>query len=453
MAKKSPKIVLYEEGTQGREFAARVLKATDIVDADRVMQTDFVPKEDTVQVNDHGAFLAANLTAEQTRELGDAEEVIEVVDDIEIRALNEAGMLELDPEDVEWLAAEPYPELDPEQEQLSPEQLRLLCQLEQPLDADLELESQLTERMNGGGEMTEEALPDPGVTEQAARPRRTDEIPWNLRSILAPAVWPGCTGAGVRVAVLDTGIDRRHPDLRVRGGVSFVPGVRSFQDDHGHGTHVAGIIAALRNRMGIIGAAYDVELYAVKVLNRGGWGFLSWILNGLVWCSLRRVQVVNLSLGGYCPTHDPRVYDRAFEFVGRRLLRRGILPVAAAGNDWGRPVSNPARCPSYVAVSATNRTNGLAPFSSIGPQVELCAPGQGILSTYPGGYRIANGTSMACPHVTAVAALVKAFRPDWSVDQIRCNLWRSAVELGRPGKDWAFGYGLVNAFRAVNAWW
>ena len=111
---------------------------------------------------------------------------------------------------------------------------------------------------------------------------------------------------------------------------------------------------------------------------------MSWILNGLMWCYRARMHVVNLSLGSRVTTHNPRVFNAAYEHVGRRLRSRGILLVAAAGNDHHRPVSNPARCPSYLAVSALDRRRRLTTFTNVGPQIELSAPGQGILSTFPG---------------------------------------------------------------------
>ncbi len=280
-----------------------------------------------------------------------------------------------------------------------------------------------------------------------------DYITCGLRIIYAPHAWRYSLGAGVRVAVVDTGIAMRHNDLRVRGGVSFVPGVGSWNDDQGHGTHVAGTIAALANGRGVIGVAPRASLYAVKVLDRAGRGRTSWILNGLAWCLRRRMHVVNLSLGSPATTHDPSNYSRAYEAAGGRLRRAGILPVAAAGNSGrtSRPfVGNPARCPSFMAVSAVDCARRRAAFSSYGPQVEICAPGVDVWSTYPpNGYRKLNGTSMACPHVAGVAALVKQRRPTWSGSAIRVHLMRTAIDLGSPGRDPLFGYGQVNAYRAV----
>jgi len=279
-----------------------------------------------------------------------------------------------------------------------------------------------------------------------------DYITYGLRLIYAQYAWRFSTGAGVRVAVVDTGIAPRHPDLRVYGGASFVSGT-SWADDNGHGTHVAGTIAALRNGRGVVGVAPHARLYAVKVLAANGSGTTSGVLNGLAWCYRYNMHVVNLSLGSAGTTHDRNVYSRAYEQAGRRLRRRGILPVAAAGNNGARSnpyVGNPARCPSYMAVASVDRARRRSSFSSYGPQVEIAAPGSDIPSTWPQtGYRTISGTSMATPHVAGVAALVKRRNPGWSGDRIRVHLWRTSRDLGSPGRDWLYGYGLVNAYGAV----
>ena len=203
----------------------------------------------------------------------------------------------------------------------------------------------------------------------------------------------------------------------------------------------------------MIGVAPAARLYAVKVLNSRGSGRTSGILNGLAWCLRHRMHVVNLSLGSPATTHDPRVYSRAYETAARRLRRAGILPVAAAGNDGrtSRPfVNNPGRCPSFMAVAAIDCQRRRAPFSCYGPQVEICAPGVRVWSTVkPNGYGQKSGTSMACPHVAGVAALVKRRRPAWSGDSIRVHMRRTALDLGTPGRDWFYGYGQVRAWHAV----
>lgn len=293
--------------------------------------------------------------------------------------------------------------------------------------------------------MAEQGVSSDTVSAQAIR----DYITYGLKIIYAKYAWRYSTGAGVRVAIVDTGIAPRHPDLRVYGGASFVPGVRSWADDQGHGTHVAGTVAALANNRGVVGVAPHARLYSVKVLNSRGSGRLSWIINGLIWCYRTNMHVANLSLGSAANTHNPRVYSQAYERAGRLLRNKGILAVAAAGNSNG-PVGNPARCPSFMAVSAVDANRRRASFSCYGPQVEVAAPGVGVWSTYPQtGYRKLNGTSMASPHAAGVAALIKRRHPSWSGDRIRVHMWRTATDIGPRGRDIAYGYGLINAYRAV----
>ncbi len=506
MAQKNPKIVFFKEEVDGRNLAAASVKSADVVDAFEIMQTDFKPEVNTVPVNDQGKFFVANLSETEAKELAGADNVVGVYDDIDVFALEGtppepreedepsyddfgAGTLERDPEDIEAfreIAKEiAKPKWEPEYEQQMSEQFKLYTQLEPSLeDGDIEAEHRLLE---GAAEPMAEMLGPPGVpkekivklikcifkcireqegaaeevsdedVESALRATGMDEettalagdyILPNIRKIFAPHAWRYSMGSGVRVAVVDTGIDSRHPDLRVYGGVSYVPGISSWRDDHSHGTHCAGIIGALLNGRGIVGVAPHARLYAVKVLDRSGRGKLSWILNGLMWCYRYGMHVVNLSLGSNVPAHDSPCLG-AYEHVGRILRRRGILCVAAAGNNYGKPVGNPARCLSYMAVSAIDCRYRFAPFSSMGPQVEICAPGVSILSTVPGGYGRKSGTSMACPHVAGVAALVKARHPAWHGDHIRRCLWKTAFDLGSPGRDWFFGFGMVDAYRAV----
>ncbi len=511
------RIVLYKDDVNAEQVIGQVVKSPAIVDAYAKMQTDFKPEGKTVQVNKDGAFMVASLTDNEARKISDMPEVLEVVDDIEVFALNEGvpedesspfpdegpadGPLDLneehlllEPEDLEMLEAAPFPEWDGEDDLISPEAAAAATQigadgideiafLEQQLAGE-ELPQEVSDQLQKlsmpkdkllcivktilgclsesesdpttvSDERIEALLKEVTAKDQAGVLAARDVILWSIRLIYANYAWRYSTGACVRVAVIDTGIDPCHPDLRVYGGVSYVPGRTSWRDNHGHGTHVAGTIAAVWNRRGIVGVAPNARLYAVKVLNRQGSGRLSWILNGLVWCYRHRMHVVNLSLGSGATTHNVSVFNRAYEQAGRLLRRRGILCVAAAGNSGrtSRPyVGNPARCLSFMAVSAIDSRRRRASFSSYGPQVEIAAPGANIISTVPGGgYRSMSGTSMACPHVAGVAALIKRRHPSWHGDRIRVHMWRTALDLGIAGRDWLYGYGQVNAWRAVTA--
>ncbi|MFH2112725.1 MAG: S8 family serine peptidase [Candidatus Bathyarchaeota archaeon] len=275
----------------------------------------------------------------------------------------------------------------------------------------------------------------------------TDAIPWGVDRIDAERAWEVTQGKGIKVAVVDTGIDYTHLDLRpnYRGGISFVPTERSPMDYNRHGTHVSGTIAAARNCLGVVGVAPSAYLYAVKVLNSRGSGMWSYLLAGLEWCVRNRMDVVNMSLGA---STAPTIIERICDFA----YRNNILLVAAAGNTGGA-VGYPARYRSVIAVSATTASNTLAAFSSRGPEVELCAPGDQVYSTLPGNkYGILSGTSMAAPHVTGVGALaISSHRyaiPMKGVEIIRKLLCWTADNLGLPGRDPLYGYGLVDAEQA-----
>jgi subtilisin len=279
-------------------------------------------------------------------------------------------------------------------------------------------------------------------------------IPWNISMVNAPVVWHRTTGRGVKVAVLDTGIDQDHPDLTVDGGVSFIGGVSSWNDDNGHGTHCAGVIAARNNPAGVVGVAPGASLYAVKVLNGGGSGTLSQILAGMTWATQQGMDVISMSLGSNALSADEPclvAYQRAAE----DFIATGGVIVAAAGNSRGttRPwVGQPGRCPGFIAVAAVDRNAVVASFSSVGPGnlVALAAPGVRVNSTFnDGGYRELNGTSMACPHVAGAAALLKEINRGADATQIRNRLTSTARDLNPTGVDPDTGAGLLDCRRAV----
>lgn len=242
----------------------------------------------------------------------------------------------------------------------------------------------------------------------------------------APEAWSRTLGEGVKVAVLDTGIDSHHPDLEdnVRGVYNAKSPGAPGKDDNGHGTHVAGIIAAAKNGLGVVGVAPAAEIYGVKIFNRWGNGHLSDIIAGLNWAYENGIRVVNMSFG----TSQP---SRALEEAVDRCLGAGMVLVAAAGNqEKDNSVLYSARYPGVIAVSAIDREGKLASFSSRGPEVTLAAPGVDILSTIPGNrYGTKSGTSMACPHVTGIVALLLALRPRLSGHQVAQILPRAAEPL------------------------
>lgn len=262
----------------------------------------------------------------------------------------------------------------------------------------------------------------------------------------------GVTGKGVKIAILDTGIDTKHPDLHVSGGACLLSYCPTYNDDNGHGTHVAGIIAAKNNRIGVLGVAPEASIYAVKVLNRFGEGTVSTVLAGIEWAIQNHMDIINLSLA--TPEGSP-VLKEAID----KAYQKGILIVAATGNNGNRngigdTVEYPAKYDSVIGVSAVNKNNVRIAYSATGPAVEVAAPGEDIYSTVPvaydsdsnpDGYTWMSGTSMAAPFVSGILALYKQQYPDKTNVELRQMLRANALDLGAPGKDNWYGYGLVQA--------
>lgn len=275
--------------------------------------------------------------------------------------------------------------------------------------------------------------------QQAAKQRTT----WNVARVLGNRPRPN-NGRKIRVGVIDTGIDLNHPDLaaNIKGGANIVTPSNRPQDDNGHGTHVAGIIGAVNNQTGVVGVAPAVSLYAIKVLNEKGSGTLTTLIKGIEWAIRNNMDILNISISGgsSLPPMLAQVVQSATD--------RGILIVGAAGNSGnlsgeGDNVGVPARLPNVVAVAALNRQNKRAPFSATGPSIDIAAPGVNILSAYVGHqYATLTGTSMAAPHVTGVAAMMKRMNPHLSPANLRQMLQNSAAPLPASQKRLT-GAGLV----------
>ncbi|MEO8096355.1 MAG: S8 family serine peptidase [Acidobacteriota bacterium] len=271
---------------------------------------------------------------------------------------------------------------------------------------------------------------------------------WGVKQIGAGIVHAaGTTGAGVKVCLLDTGIDTNHPDLYLnyKGGKDFVNGDNDPADDNGHGSHTAGTIAAMMNSLGVRGTAPRVDLYVYKVLDANGNGNFSAVISALQECTAVGGRVTSNSYGS---TTDPGLaVKQAFD----NAYNAGITHVASAGNSGigTNTVGWPAQYSSVIAVAATDSLNLWATFSSTGPAVSLSAPGVGIYSTYLNdGYTYMSGTSMAAPHVAGVAALVIACGVT-GPSNVRQRMQTTAQDLGPPGRDDKFGYGLVRADLAI----
>jgi subtilisin len=293
---------------------------------------------------------------------------------------------------------------------------------------------------------------------------QTTELQYGVNNIDAEVVWGGSQGAttvfpagaggfGARVAVLDTGVDCLHEDLAgaCGPGANFV----SFfepADDHGHGTHVAGIIAARANGVGTIGVAPEATVLPVKVMNAQGSGAWSWVAAGIDWAVDNGAHVISMSLSGN--PGSQAVADAVAE-----AQARGVLVVSAAGNSGCcNTVGYPALYPGSMAVGAVDMNDMIASFSSTGPAIDVTAPGVAVKAPvpigacalcHPSGYMLLNGTSMATPHVSGVAALLMT--RGFTAAQAWNAMTSTARDLGAAAHDPIYGYGRVDALAAVNS--
>ncbi|MCM2303414.1 MAG: S8 family peptidase [Elusimicrobia bacterium] len=264
------------------------------------------------------------------------------------------------------------------------------------------------------------------------------EVPWGIRRVDAPAAWAVTKGDGVKVAVIDTGIDCNHPDLKANcaGGYNALDSKKPYLDDNAHGSHVAGTIAGVLDGKGVVGVAPKARLYAVKVLDKDGAGGLSSIIKGLIWAGNNKMDVANMSLGAPMGT----IFMRA---ALKYATVRGVAVFAAAGNDGGS-VNYPGAYPEAITVSALAPNETIAKFSSRGNQVAFIAPGVDVKSSIPGGgYDSYAGTSMATPHMAGLGALAVA-RGAHGEAAVRAALRRAAVKV--PGLSASEqGAGVVDA--------
>jgi subtilisin family serine protease len=302
----------------------------------------------------------------------------------------------------------------------------------------------------------------------------TERVPAGVRRVGArSARVTGLTARGrninADVAILDTGIDRDHPDLNVVGGYNCTSRNRSrYDDNHGHGTHVAGIVGALDNRIGVVGVAPGVRLWSVKVLDHKGRGFVSWIVCGIDWVTAQRdprknsrplIEVANMSLSfglGRIGQTECGENDAIHQAICRSVSRGTVYVVAAGNNSHNARRNRPATYDEVITVSAmadydgrgggkgrpsdscpfwsSERDDAFTDFSNFGEDVDLIAPGRCVLSTYKGKrYAWMSGTSMAAPHVAGAAAIYRAMFPRAKPSQVKLAL----VAAGRY--DWRTG--------------
>lgn len=271
---------------------------------------------------------------------------------------------------------------------------------------------------------------------------------WGLTSIGAPSVWKITRGAGITVAVIDSG-SGPHPDLDANldagrtmfGSIDSV-GVSDI-DNYGHGSHVAGIIAAVAdNAIGGSGVAPQSRILPIRVLDAQGSGDSKDVSKAVRFAVDSGVKVINLSLGG---STESMSLTTAIQYA----VDRNVLVVAAAGNGAAEsPPKWPGASDLAIAVTAIDRNNGVTSFDQRGDYIDLAAPGVSILSTVSNDYKIQSGTSMAAAFVTGAAALLFAAQPSITAAQVRDILQRTATDIGAPGRDTTFGYGLINLVAA-----
>lgn len=276
---------------------------------------------------------------------------------------------------------------------------------------------------------------------------------WGLQAIRAHL--SHLTGRGVKVAVLDTGVDITHPDLVrcVEDTMSFVVG-EAVEDGHGHGTHCIGTVAGPKTpQQGPrYGVACDAQILAGKVLSNQGSGADGQILAGIAWAIARGARVISMSLGALARPGE--LFPQTYEILAQRALERGTVIVAAAGNDSNRPpsilpVSRPAKCPSILSVAALDKSMTPSFFSNggingQGGEINIAAPGRDVHSAAPGGgHQTMSGTSMATPHVAGVLALLAEANPNASGADLVASLQSGAFPLTQPVRD--VGAGLLQA--------
>lgn len=301
--------------------------------------------------------------------------------------------------------------------------------------------------------LTNETAQEPGYTQMDSEEMPNDllfyDYQWNLPIIETNRGWKVSKGSNdIIVAVVDTGVDIEHPDLkdRLMKGYNVIDPKSEPYDDVGHGTHVAGIISAkVNNNEGIAGMMWGGKLLPVKALDSSGTGTTYSVAKGIIWATDQGAKVINLSLGNYA---DAQFLHEAIRYA----FDRDVVLIAATGNDNTERPGFPAAYPEVLSVSATDYNLEKASFSNYGDYVDVMAPGESIASTYPDNqYAALSGTSMASPHVAALAALIRSVNPDLKNTEVMEIIRKNVIDLGEAGHDKYFGYGQIDVYAALLA--
>ncbi|MBD3155135.1 MAG: S8 family serine peptidase [Candidatus Aenigmarchaeota archaeon] len=300
-------------------------------------------------------------------------------------------------------------------------------------------------------------------------PNLREYVSWGFLKIETETFWNLSKGESIKIGILDTGVEYTHTDLEGKVKEQYCyccenpgfgcddesPGCcpdgtavdSDAMDDVGHGTGIAGIIAAKENDIGIVGIAPEAELYVVKVSDEHG-AYLSDIVKGLEWCIEKEVDIIVLSMGSDDPSPE-------LENNLSKVYSQGIIIVGAAGNDGDQEpdddIDYPARYNEVVAAGATGMNDERVSSSSDGPELELMAPGRHIFTTYiNNSYTLYSGTSFSAPHVAASIALISSYNRSYQSGELRNILAETSVDLGEEGRDNYYGYGRVNLSAAYN---
>jgi subtilisin family serine protease len=298
--------------------------------------------------------------------------------------------------------------------------------------------------------------PVPEVQALVTTPNDTGyPLQYGLVSINAPLGWDTSTGSSaVIVAVVDTGIDLTHPDLasKLTNGYDFVQGDTDPSDANSHGTHVAGIIAAVTNNgAGVAGVSWNAQIMPVRVLDASGNGSIVTLADGINWAVANGADVINLSVGIDPLTPPNKLVP--LQAAIQNAIANGVVVVAAVGNT-NSAVMYPAIYPEVIAVAASDNTDARAPYSNYGSEVDVTAPGSNIystcLATCAGGiYSYKTGTSMSAGYVSGEAAILVGLRPDLTPAQIAYVIEQSAKDIDAPGIDNNTGYGIIQLNSAI----
>ncbi|MDN5360989.1 MAG: thermitase [Moorella sp. (in: firmicutes)] len=272
---------------------------------------------------------------------------------------------------------------------------------------------------------------------------------WYLARMRIPAAWQLTQGDNnVIVAVVDTGVDAGHPDLagRLVPGWNIIANNADTSDPEGHGTLVAGEVAAVTdNNQGVAGVTWQGRIMPVLVMDASGYGYDSDIAAGIVWAADHGARVINLSLGA--PQYSQTLHDAVAYATGK-----GAVVVAAAGNEYSWGVDYPAAYPEVLAVGASDENDRVAPFSNYGPELDVVAPGTNIIGLAPGNrYVQAQGTSMATPLASGLAALLLSQRPGATIAEVQQSIAFSADDIEGKGWDLQSGYGRLDAWQALQS--